>query len=302
VLTVAEIRGRARAFVNEWHGETRESAERQSFWNDWFRVFGIQRRRLVAFEHHIKKLSGRSGAIDVFWPGKILAEHKSAGENLDAAMVQAEGYLAGLEEPELPRLVVLSDFARFRVRDLDAAEEVEFSLDDFPDRIELFTYLAGYRPRVFQDQADVDTAAAELMGRIYDALDASCYGGHDLRVLLVRLLFLLFADDTGIWETGLFEEFLEQRTSTDGRDLGMHLGTIFQVLDTPEEARQAALDEGVRAFPYIDGQLFSERISLAAFDRATRERLLEASRFNLDPPIRRSSRRREAFGAPRHHR
>ncbi len=89
MLTIAEIRGRSRAFVNEWRGETREAAERQSFWNDWFSVFGIQRRRLVAFEHHIKKLSGRSGAIDVFWPGKILAEHKSAGQDLDAAMTQA---------------------------------------------------------------------------------------------------------------------------------------------------------------------------------------------------------------------
>lgn len=280
MLTIAEIRGRARAFVNEWQGETREAAERQSFWNDWFDVFGITRRRLVAFEHHVKKLSGRPGSIVVFWPGKILAEHKSAGEDLDKAMGQADGYLGGLSEAELPRLVVLSDFARFRVRDLDAGEAYEFQLEELPERVELFTYLAGYRPRVFKDQDTVNVEAAELMGRIHDALDASGYGGHHLRVLLVRLLFLLFADDTGVWETGLFEEYLEQRTSPDGRDLGMHLGALFQVLDTPEAQRQATLDEGLRAFPYIDGRLFAESIPLAAFDQPTRDRLLEACRFN----------------------
>ena len=280
MLTIAEIRGRAHGFVNEWHGETREAAERQSFWNDWFDIFGIRRRRLVAFEHHVKKLSGTSGAIDVFWPGKILVEHKSAGEDLDKAMVQAEGYLAGLSEGALPRLVVLSDFARFRVRDLDTAAEHEFSLEQLPERVELFTYLAGYRARVYQDQDVVNVEAAELMGRIYDVLYASGYHGHHLRVLLVRLLFVLFADDSGVWETGLFEEYLEQRTSLDARDLGMHLGALFQVLDTPDADRQSTLDEGIRAFPYINGRLFAEPLPLASFDVTTRARLLEACRFN----------------------
>jgi len=280
-LTINEIRGRARAFSNEWRDESRESAERQTFWNEWFEIFGIRRRRLVAFEHHVKKLSGKPGSIDVFWPGKILAEHKSRDEDLDKAMGQAENYLAGLEEAELPRLVVLSDFARFRVRDLDeGVTYAEFGIDELADHIELFTFLAGYRPRVFGDQDAVNVKAAELMGRIHDALDGSGYSGHPLRVLLVRLLFLLFADDTGVWETGLFEGFLEQRTDADGRDLGPQLAALFDVLDTPPEHRQSTLDEGLAAFPFINGQLFSERLPMVAFDAATRERLMKAARFN----------------------
>jgi hypothetical protein len=279
-LTISEIRGKARTFAREWRDETREAAERQSFWNDWFDVFGISRRRLVAFEHHVKKLSGKPGSIDVFWPGRILVEHKSRGEDLDKAMGQAEGYLAGLTEDEMPKLVVLSDFGRFRVRDLDTGAETEFDIDDLAEKVELFAFLAGYQRREFKDQHEVNVKAAELMGRIHDALDGSGYGGHRLRVLLVRLLFLLFADDSGVWETGLFEEFLEQRTREDGRDLGPLLAQLFEVLDTPEDERQATLDDGYRAFPYINGKLFDERIGMAAFDKATRERLIEASRFN----------------------
>jgi hypothetical protein len=280
-LTINEIRGRARAFSAEWRDESREAAERQTFWNEWFAIFGIRRRRLVAFEHHVKKLSGKPGSIDVFWPGRILAEHKSRDEDLDKAMGQAEGYLAGLEEAELPRLVVLSDFARFRVRDLDEGKTYpEFGVDELADHIELFSFLAGYRPRVFGDQDEVNVKAAELMGRIHDALDASGYGGHPLRVLLVRLLFLLFADDTGVWETGLFEGFLEQRTATDGRDLGPELAALFEVLDTPLEHRQSTLDEGLAAFPFINGQLFAERLPMVVFDAATRAHLMKAARFN----------------------
>jgi hypothetical protein len=76
MLTISEMRGRARAFVNEWDGETREAAERQTFWNDWFEVFGIRRRRRVTFERNVKKLSGTTGQIDAFWPGMLLVARK----------------------------------------------------------------------------------------------------------------------------------------------------------------------------------------------------------------------------------
>lgn len=135
------MRGRARGFVNEWQGETREAAERQTFWNEWFEVFGIRRRRRVVFERNVRKLSGTLGQIDAFWPGMLLVEHKSAGEDLDAAMDQAEGYLNGLKEEELPRVIVLSDFARFRVLNLETRDEVEFPVGEFPEKLELFTFL-----------------------------------------------------------------------------------------------------------------------------------------------------------------
>jgi hypothetical protein len=281
VLTVSDMRGRARAFVNEWRDETREAAERQTFWNEWFEIFGIRRRRRVTFERNVKKLSGTTGQIDAFWPGMLLVEHKSAGEDLDAAMDQAEGYLLGLKEEELPRLIVLSDFARFRILNLETRESIEFPLAELPNKLEMFTFLAGYRPRWFGEEHEVNVKAAELMGVLHDQLTASGYDGHRLRVMLVRLLFLMFADDTGLWgETGLFEDYVERKTDEDGSDLGMHLTTLFEVLDQPTETRQAALDETLKPFPYVNGQLFEERIPVAAFDQKMRETLLLACRFN----------------------
>jgi hypothetical protein len=281
VLTISEMRGRARAFAKEWDGETREAAERQTFWNEWFEVFGIRRRRQVIFERNVRKLSGTTGQIDAFWPGMLLVEHKSAGEDLDVAMNQAEGYLNGLDEEELPRLIVLSDFARFRVLNLETREEVEFPLENFPTELELFTFIAGYRPRWFSEQDEVNVKAAELMGVLHDRLAETGYGGHELRVILVRLLFLMFADDTGLWgETGLFEDYVERKTADDGSDLGMHLGALFEVLDRPAEQRQTTLDEALSQFPYVNGQLFQERISLATFDNKMRNTLLRACRFN----------------------
>ena len=281
---IAEMRARAGAFAREWASETREDAERQSFWNDWFEVFGINRRRRgVVFEQNVKKLKGTTGQIDVFWPGQILVEHKSAGADLDAAMEQAEGYLHGLADEELPRLIVLSDFARFRVRNLDAepTTDVEFAIAELPERLELFTYLAGYRPRWFEDQDEVNVQAAELMGLLHDQLEASNYGGHQLRVLLVRLVFLMFADDTGaLGETGAFEDFIERKTSADGSDLGARLAQLFQVLNTSEAQRQSTLEEPLLTMPYVNGQLFSEPIQMAAFNTAMREILLRVCHFN----------------------
>lgn len=276
------MRARAGAFAREWTGERREAAERQSFWNDWFDIFGINRRRRgVVFERNVKKLTGATGAIDVFWPGQILVEHKSAGEDLDAAMDQAASYLNGLAEEEMPRLVVLSDFARFRVRNLETNAEIEFMLAELPEQLELFTYLAGYRPRWFEDQDEVNVQAAEIMGRLHDRLAESGYGGHHLRVLLVRLVFLMFADDTGaLGETGAFEDYIERKTAEDGSDMGARLSMLFQVLDTPVEQRQSTLEEPLREMPYVNGKLFHEQIPMAAFDQQMRLGLLLACRFN----------------------
>jgi len=70
-LSWNEIRHRAIAFSREWQGETREAAERQSFWNDFFNVFGVRRRTVATFEEPVKKLSGDWGFIDLFWAGGL---------------------------------------------------------------------------------------------------------------------------------------------------------------------------------------------------------------------------------------
>ena len=279
-LSPNEIKERAVAFAHKWAGEDSERAEAQSFWNDFFAVFGLDRKRVAVFEKQVKlSCAGeklKQGRIDCFWKGTLLVEHKSAGADLDRAFAQAADYFDGLAERDLPRHILVSDFARFRLYDLESGQETEFRLKDLYKHVRLFGFIAGYAPVKVEEQDPVNLKAALAMGRLHDALKASGYAGHALEVLLVRLLFCLFAEDTTLFEPkGAFREYIENATREDGSDLGMHLAALFDALNTPEDRRQTSLDERIKAFPYVNGKLFEERLPLAAFDAAMRAALLD---------------------------
>jgi hypothetical protein len=280
-LSWNEIKDRAMKFSREWADEASEDAEAKSFWDGFFNVFGVPRRRVASFERHVKKIDGRDGYIDLLWKGVLLIEHKSRGKDLDRAHAQARDYFHGLKNAELPRYLLVSDFARFRLYDLEGAEEpVEFALKDLWKQIRRFGFIAGYQARSFKEEDPVNVQAAERMGRLHDALKAAGFEGHALEVLLVRLLFCLFADDTGIFQRNAFAELVRQRTGEDGADLGMWLGQLFQVLDTPDGGRQKTLDAQLAEFPYVNGRLFAEQLPVAAFNATMRDLLLEAAELD----------------------
>jgi hypothetical protein len=279
-LTQAEIRINAVAFVHEWRDETRERAEAQSFWNEFLAIFGVKRRRVAVFEKAVKKSNQNTGAIDLFWRGVLLAEHKSRGQNLDKATSQAFGYLENLPENDLPKCVIISDFENFRLFDLDATEEHAFKLEELPDKIHLFGFISGYTKRTYKDQDPVNISVALKMGELHDALLASGYKGHKLEVFLVRLVYCLFADDTGIFPKDHFRFFLEEKTDESGANLGGQLGTLFQLLDTPMDERQSTLDEDLQQFPHVNGSLFEQRIDLPVFTRQMRQLLIDACAFD----------------------
>jgi hypothetical protein len=129
------------------------------------------------------------------------------------------GYFPGLPERDLPQLIIVCDFERFRVHRLATAaqpgETLEFALKDLHKHVKLFGFMAGYKVQTIQAQNPVNIKAADRMGKLHDALKASGYEGHALEVLLVRLLFCLFADDTGIFQPAqAFRAFIEERTET----------------------------------------------------------------------------------------
>ncbi len=277
-LSWNEIRDRAIKFSREWEHETSEDAEAKSFWDAFFDVFGISRRRIASFEHPVKKSDGKGGFIDLLWKGMLIVEHKSRGKDLDRAVKQATDYFPGLKDRDLPKYVLVSDFARFRLFDLEAeTEPVEFALKDLHKHVRRFGFITGYQVRAFKDQDPANIKAAERMGKLHDALKASGYEGHALEVLLVRLLFCLFAEDTGIFERRQFQDFIEQRTNEDGSDLGAQLTALFQTLNTLETKRLKTLDEQQAAFPYVNGKLFAETLPMAAFNAKQREVLLDAA-------------------------
>lgn len=280
-LSWNEIKSRALTFSRTWADAAHEDSQGKPFWIDFFEIFGITDKRVATFEHAVKKLPGlkakTDGFVDLFWPGMLLVEQKSRGKNLDAALTQALSYFPGIAERDLPQLVIVCDFARFRVHKLASGETVEFALKDLHKHIKLFGFVAGYKVLEIKPQDPVNIRAALALGKLHDALKASGYADHPLEVLLVRLLFCLFADDTGIFQPAqAFRTFIEERTSVDGSDLGPRLAQLFQVLNTDTPKRSKALDEQVAAFPFINGQLFSEPLPMADFTSAMREALLDA--------------------------
>ena len=280
-LSWNEVRARAATFAEDWKDAAYEKGETQSFYNDFFKVFGIRRRSVARYEQHVGKLDNRHGFIDLFWPGVLLVEQKSAGRDLQAARDQALAYFDAIPEGDRPRYILLSDFQSFELLDLDEREEVHFALSELPAHVDKFGFILGVQRRSFRDQDPANVKASELVGNLHDRLAATGYLGHDLERYLVRIVFCLFADDTGIFEPrDIFFEFIESRTSSDGADLGPWLSQIFQVLNTPEDARYASLDEDLAQFPYVNGDLFDEQLGIPSFTAEMRKTLLECCRFD----------------------
>ena len=279
-LSWNEIRSRAANFSNEWSDATYERGESQSFYNDFFNIFGVKRRKVASFEEPVKKLGDKRGFIDLFWKGVLLVEQKSGGRDLTKAKEQAFDYFPGLKDVELPRYILLSDFQTFELYDLDEDTEIKFPLHELSKNIEHFGFILGLEKRVFTDQDPVNIKASELMGKLHDKLKESGYEGDDLERLLVRLVFCLFADDTGIFERGIFLDLINQRSSEDGADLGRLLIELFGVLNTAKEKRQKTLDEQLNAFDYINGELFAGYLPTPAFNTKMRQALIEACEFD----------------------
>lgn len=281
-LSWNEIKDRALNFSKEWAGTSNEEADAKPFLVEFFNVFGISSKRVSTFEHRVKKLNDKDGYIDLLWKGTILIEMKSKGKNLDKAYQQAKDYTHGLKQHELPKYILISDFENFRLYDLEdnsieGIATVEFKLNDLVNNVQHFGYILGYQKKVYKEQDPANIKAAEMMGKLHDRLEEIGYTGHPLEVYLVRILFLLFAEDTTIFEKQQFQEYIEQRTNIDGSDLAAKLQELFQVLNTPKEKRFKNLDEQLADFPYVNGKLFEENLPTASFDSKMRQALLECS-------------------------
>ena len=205
--------GRARVFVERWADETRERAESQTFWNEFFNIFGIDRYEYARFAARAARFAG-PGEMDVHWPHVIAIEHKSRGKDLNEALDQLREYLADPEVDPVP-IGVVCDFEKFFVEDFNTGDLIEFGLADLPNHLTTtFGSLLDGRQTRLRVEEEITGKAAASMANLHEAL-AENYPEHDLMVLLVRLLFIMFADDSGIWESALFTTEIENRTADD---------------------------------------------------------------------------------------
>lgn len=280
----------AKEFALKWRSAENEIRDYQSFWEDFFRYLcGVEDTKIagIEFQYPVKSAtSGNQNWIDVYWKNVAIIEHKSKGEDLDKAELQARGYLRSLPPGYRPRNVIISDFATFRLIDVTLNRTHEFTLEELPDNIYRFNnIIAGSKPSGIEEEISVDQEAAKLMANLYLELEANGYEGHETSVFLVRLLFLLFGDDTKMWEHNVVKKLILS-TKEDGSDVGKTINELFKALNSPESNRS----EGSRfsEFPYVNGGIFEEDLGEIKFNKRMRVALINAANYDwsvINPTI-----------------
>lgn len=282
-LTWDEIRGNALRFANRWKDASNEEAQAQAFQMDFFRVFGVDDPEAEGdFEYKVPLEEGRTGYIDYLWKKRIAIEMKSRGKDLGGAYTQLKNYVFHLPAEEIPDLLMVCDFETVVLYQRNTGTRKQFKLKDLYKNIRRYASIAGYETmREIEEQVEVNIKAAEKMAKLHDALKSHGYDGHDLEVYLVRLLFCLFADDTGIFPRQSLHSYLEN-SREDGSDLSERIARLFDILNMSDavRAKRDKLPAELRQFRYINGGLFESRLSHADFDAKMRRTLLDCSQFD----------------------
>jgi len=280
----------AKDFANKWQSAENEIRDYQSFWEDFFRYLcGVDDTKVagIEFQFPVKSsISGNQNWIDVYWKNVAIIEHKSKGEDLDKAELQARGYLRSLAPGYRPRTLIISDFANFRIVDVKLNRTHEFKLVDLAENIHRFEHIiSGSKPHALEEEITVDQEAARLMANLYLELESNGYEGHETSVFLVRLLFLFFGDDTKMWESNIVKQLLLD-TREDGSDVGKAISNLFNALNTPVKNRSKS--SGYGSFPYVNGRIFSENFPEIAFNKRMRAALINAANYDwstINPTI-----------------
>ncbi|NLA42044.1 MAG: class I SAM-dependent DNA methyltransferase [Smithella sp.] len=176
---------------------------------------------------------------------------------------------------------MVCDFYKVQVFNYDKKHPYKpFKITELRRHLRIFSRLAGFdADSEARTEIELNTDASYKMAKLHDALKENGYSGHELEVYLVRLLFSLFADDTGVFEKSTFYNYIKA-SSSDGNDLGGRLSMLFHTLNTPPEKRMTTLPEELRRFRYINGSLFAERLSMPFFSSKMRSILLECCDFD----------------------
>jgi hypothetical protein len=274
----------ARLIAEKYADVTAEKQYAQTFWRDVFTDLALMDTfSKVEFEYPVRSHKTNTiKFIDVLWPGVVLIEHKTRGADLEKAEEQAREYLQSLDAVKRPPVLIVSDFARIRIIDTLAGTTVEFTLDELPDNVHRFEAIIGSRGLgATHQEVTADTQAANLMANLFIAFEKAGYTGHETSVFLVRILFLMFAEDSRMMRRTMFTEYVSS-SPDDGTGLGAMLQELFQVLDVPKNDRRTSISAALADFPYINGGLFREALPLFSFTPDMRAALISACAYRWD--------------------
>ena len=277
-----EIQTNAVAFSKRWKDSSNEKQEAQSFVRAFLKVFGANDAVIDSGFENAVRIGSHDKYIDYLWPGQIAIEMKSRGKDLKLAYQQLQNYMTNLpNSDDVPDLWLVCDFENMQLTRRSTNEIWKFKTKDLRKHIKKFSNIAGYTTeRTRDNQVEVNVKAAEKMATLHDALKSHGYEGHELEVYLVRLLFCLFADDTGIFPKDNFINYIEA-SKADGSDISDRIAKLFEILNMPEDVRvkRTLLSDELKAFRYINGGLFEERLAPADFDAKMRQTLLDCANF-----------------------
>lgn len=306
-MNQAEQRAAAKKFVERWKAEEgSEDRQARSFWIELCQeVLNIANAtHVLDFERRV-----RGKTIDVFYEDMgILIENKSRGCDLDkqyergrneggdARLVtpyqQARWYADNITPRSIaPKWIVTCNFDEIRIYDTDEEyPEKSFetiALEELPELVHRLSFFTHKENSRLEREKNLSVQAGEIVGRLYDELssqyrniDTDLAEQRSLNVLIVRLVFLLFAEDAGLLQE--HQAFYKYLQSYEVEDMRMALRDLFAVLDTPEDERDPYMREKLRAFPYVNGGLFADDIIIPQFDEAARIDLLEHASAGFD--------------------
>jgi type I restriction-modification system DNA methylase subunit len=292
-----------KSFISRWQeAEGNEERESRSFWIEFCQdIFNISNpTHLLNFE---RRVQGRS--IDVFYEDMgILIEMKSRGVSLDIKSIrskrageetpyqQAKWYADNLPHSIRPRWIIVCNFDEFRIHDLNEeypeTEYISVNLADLESQYYLFDFFKDKSASRLVKEQELSIKAAEIVGNLYKSLSTQYKNietdkeeQRSLNILIVRLVFLLYAEDADILQS--HQAFCNYMKKIPAERFRAGLISLFEVLNTPENSRDPYLDEDLNAFPYINGGLFAEEgIIIPQFTEQIRFELLKEASQDFD--------------------
>jgi hypothetical protein len=225
------------------------------------------------------QINGSSVPGDVLWKKRLFFRRTLPGDNVGVigdALVDDP-----LTVKHKPRFIVVTDGLHVFAQDLELKESIDPDFRQLDANAEFFFPLAGYERRAIAEEHPADIKAAKNLTKLHDAILATnptWTGGHftrELNLLMTRLLFCFYAEDTGIFDTPqLFTQTLAF-TSEDGSDVAPLLDRLFRVMNTKTDERCADTPKFEMKFPFVNGSLFEANVAVPTFTRMTRRQLLE---------------------------
>ena len=303
-MTETERKKAAKAFTEYWLNRGDEKSDSQSFWLSFIRdVLGVSEpEKYILFEERVKL--DHTSFIDGHIPSThVLIEQKKKGLNLRSPIKQSDGslltpfqqaqrYSAALPYSQRPRWIITCNFDEFLIYDMEkpTGEPESILLKDLEKEYYRFQFLVEQKNEILQKEEQASIQAGELVGKLYDAIlkqyihpdDQSSL--HSLNILCVRLVFCLYAEDSGIFgEHNKFNHYIRKVADNDIDDVREALIKLFRILDTPYDKRSDYLKAELASFPYVNGGLFAdENIEIPNFTQEIVDILLRKASAGFD--------------------